>query len=633
MSPLPYPLVALVLAMTLALSPRAHGQLAITEVMSAPQIDPLTGLRGPEYWELTNFSTNEVNLDGYAFRDSVPTRPLVRDPFTNLVLRAGESLILFRVSDPKDSVTDDATFRAWWGDAQLPPNLRFRIWRSPGLSGWDGDAVWLFDPLRRLVDVVEFGRARIGRAFVSAAESGRFGVFSVDGVDGAFTAALAQDVGSPGYCSVPVPLRIVQQPSDRTVDAGMSTTFAVEAVGLPRPKYQWFANELLIPGASAPELLLPHAQSTDSGTYRVWVSNGISTVASVVARLTVRTNPSPPGIEIPPANLTVFDRQTAIFRVTARGLPAPAYQWQANGVEIFGANGPVLEVPDATRAMSGTIYSVRISNPLGTTNASALLTVTRRPDLRFTEVMARPFDEEGNRHFDWFELTNFDPEEVSLLGWRIADEPSLASAFTITNAITLQPGESMVFAERLDAGLFARWWGEDNLPPGLKVCAYGGFGLGYLGEQLSLWDAGAVDAHDPIATVSWAAATLGVSFECEHWCDPEGYGCLDEATKESVLGVQGAFRAASGQDLGSPGSIANPPLRILRASRGSDGVHIYCRVVPGLSYRLWRAASLVHDSWQAVETKSASNNLLTFDEPSSSSATATSFYKVEELPR
>ena len=217
----------------------------------------------------------------------------------------------------------------------------------------------------------------------------------------------------------------------------------------------------------------------------------------------------------PPADATVFSGQTAVFTVVARGVPAPRYQWQTNGVDIAGAVGATLAVTDVSQALSGLRYSVRIWNQLGSTNSSALLTMTRRPDLRFTEVMALPANEDDNRHFDWFELTNFETNALDLRGWRFSDHAAFARAVTITNALTLQPGESAVFAERLDARLFAAWWGDENLPEGLKLISYSGFGLGYLGDVLYVWNPAATDPYDYVASVSWAGATAGISFLCE----------------------------------------------------------------------------------------------------------------------
>jgi hypothetical protein len=624
------PQLLLSLALSFSFAQAVRAQLAITEVMSASRINTNTSFRGPEYWELTNFSTNDLNLDGYGFRDSVTTRPLVRDVFTNLVLPAGKSMIFFRIADSKEVVTNAAGFHAWWGGTRLPANLQFRIWRSPGLSGWDGDAVWLFDSNRTLVDAVEFGRAQPGRAFTFEPDTGLFGVFSAASVNGAFTAELADDVGSPGFTVGPVAIRVLEQPANQSVDAGMNVLFAVSAVGLPRPRFQWLRDGTPLPGETAATLLLSSVQPAYAGVYQVVMANGLEFATSAIASLTVNTVPAPPSILVAPEDSVVFERQSAVFKVSARGLPAPGYQWQADGIPIAGANGPVLEIPAVHLTNSSMRYSVRVWNALGSTNASATLTVTRRPDLRFTEVMPLPFDEEGNRHFDWFEVTNFDTNAVNLLHWRFSDRPSFAGAVTITNALWVRPGESVVFAERLPETLFKNWWGVDSLPADFKFYSYSGFGLAYLGEQLYLWNPAATDPHDPLATISWAAATTGVSFECDRFCYPD-IGCFDEATRDSAFGVNGAFRAADGLDIGSPGCIANPPLAILSMRHDSTSVNLRCRVIPGKAYRLWRALSPAGSDWGIVQVRTAANNVLTLTDAQSPSGPAR-FYRVEVLP-
>src|SRR5262245_6256369 len=395
--------VALALLIAAGMTHQSHAQLAITEVMSATKENTNTLFRGPEYWELTNFGTNDVSLHGYGFRDSEQRPLLTKDPFANLVIRAGESLVFFRVADADQSVINSAQFRTWWGDSKLPAELRFRTWKSPGLSGWDGDAVWLFDPSSNVVDLVQFGRARVGRAFTYDRETGFFGVFSGVGVDGAFGADLADDVGSPGTTTGPVPVHVLQQPLEQNADAGSTARFAVIAAGLPRPQYQWFANGQPVLNGTSATLVLTNVQLSDAGAYHVWITNGLSGASSATAALMVNTNPTAPTVLSPPADATVFSGQTAVFNVTTRGLPAPAYQWQLNGADIAGAIHSRLEIANVSETMSGARYSVRIWNTLGATNVSATLIVERRPDLRFTEVMALPANEEDNRHFDWFE--------------------------------------------------------------------------------------------------------------------------------------------------------------------------------------------------------------------------------------
>lgn len=614
---------ALICALISSAAP-AGAQLAITEVMSS-------ALGGPDYWELANFGTNEISLQGYSFRDSEPLHPRVEDPFTNLVIHPGEAIVFFE--EAWEVATPDQ-FRAWWGEGKLPANFQCRVWSSalPGLSGFDGDGVWLFDPLGNVVDGVRFGRARQGRAFTYDVETGMFGVLSVCGVNGAFAAETTGDVGSPGTTTGPVPVRIMREPLDQAADMGASVTLTVAASGLPHPRFQWFARGEPIEGGNNATLVLSNVQPSEAGAYYVWITNGLSEAVSRAAMVTVNTNPRPPVVICPPKDATVFSYQDAVFTVVAGGFPAPHYQWRSDEGDIEGAVQPALVVEHAYSSQSGTRYSVRIWNELGETNVSASLTVAPRPDLRFTEVMALPANAEERRHFDWFELTNFDTNAVDLLGWRFAAEPEFAEAFTISNPLTLQPGESVVFVEQLDAELFAAWWGADSLPEDLQVYSFSGLGLRDVGATLYLWNSAATDVFDTVTTVSWALATPGVSFECERYCDADGINCLDEATTESVPGMRGAFPAADGGDIGSPGYADSPPLQILAIRREPEGaVTLRCRVSAGRTYCLSRSLSLTSPDWMPLESQTAASNSLTWRDDFWETMPAC-FYRLEEAP-
>jgi hypothetical protein len=242
--------------------------------------------------------------------------------------------------------------------------------------------------------------------------------------------------------------------------------------------------------------------------------------------------------------------------------------------------------------------------------------------------MPSPTDEENNRHFDWFEVTNFGTNSVNLFGWRFADEPSLASAFTITNPLAIQPAESVIFAERLDLHLFSLWWGEANLPRNLQVFVYSGIGLKSYGDTLYLWNPAAEDPYDYVATALWAGATRGVSFELTHTCEPD-LGCEDEAERESVNGMNGAFQAATSADIGSPGYVSEPPLSILSIQAATGEVKIQCRVSAGRSYRLLRATGVSAVGWTPLPGRMATNNLLVLEDSFGPADTAR-FYRVEE---
>lgn len=606
-------------------------QLAITEAMSQAGLETDPGYSRPDYWELTNFGTNAIPLDGYSFSDSRRTDLRVYDPFTNLVIHAGESIIFFRAEPNRSSVTNAERFRQWWGESNLPPNLQIRTYLSPGLDGQDHDELWVYDPQVNVIDSVFFGQAWVGHSFTVEPDSGVFGVFSVAGVNGAFPSALGNDIGSPGQTVPAASIRITGEPANTTVDFGDDATFSVSAVGLPRPKYQWYKGSSPISGATFATLTLSNVTLADArADYYVYLYNGVQDTVSYPVALTVNTNPTPPTIITPPVNISVFSNQTATFQVAARGFPIPSYQWYSNGVLIPGAVSRILNLPAVQPNMSGVTYSVHVGNSQGTTNLAALLTVAPRPKLRFTEVMPSPIFSDSSSHFNWFELTNFDTNTVDLLGYRFFDTPTFVGAFTISAPLSIKPGESIVFVEHMTPAQFWAWWGQDNYRPDIQIVTFNGFSLADTGEQLFLWNPGATDPYDTVADTSWPAATRGVSMECDSWCD-DTYGCVGSCMDDSIAGLRGAWHAQSNGDIGSPGYLANPPLRIFSLTDSDESIDLRCRVTPGKSYRFYRATTLVPSSWQEVRTYLATDTTLVISEPKTPGEPAL-FYRLEQLP-
>ena len=83
----------------------------------------------------------------------------------------------------------------------------------------------------------------------------------------------------------------------------------------------------------------------------------------------------PPTITSQPQSRTNIFGTDASFSVTASGIPAPAYQWQFNGVPIPGASGSTLLRSAVLFAHAGA-YCVVLTNAAGTvTSAVATLTV------------------------------------------------------------------------------------------------------------------------------------------------------------------------------------------------------------------------------------------------------------------
>ncbi len=623
-------------------TPNLQAQLAITEVMSRASLETVIGPRRPDYWELTNYGTNDISLDGYWFSDERGINGLIPNAFfNNVIIHTNETIVIFKLEtdlEDQSSVTNAEQFRAWWGEA-LSPSLQILMWEGSGLNGESpGDEVWLYDPQLNVVDHVKFREAwdTGGRAFVCDPDTGVFGVWALPGVNGGYQAALGGDYGSPGIAPPRSPLRIVQHPAGQVVDAGASATFSVIAYGLPRPKYQWLAGGIEIPGATEATLTISNVQPEEAGEYCVRVCNGLSEMTSLAATLTVEMNPNPPVIVSPPQDLGVYPNQTVVFSVLARGFPAPQYQWESNGVEIAGATSPTLTLERVAPGMDGTVYTVRIWNYLGATNASATLTVApRRPRLQFTEVMNTPITADSSSHYDWFEITSYETNTVSLQGYRFADRPLVACAYTITEPLLIKPGESIVFVEEMSAESFWRWWGFAHFRTGMQVHTFNGFSLADVGESLTLWNPAAINDADSVASIAWLLGTVGVSLECTADCDEE-YGCMGMCLTDSVLGVNGAFRAAVNGDIGSPGCITNlapmpVPPRFLSIAYDGSRILLECAVTPGKTYRLSCTPELPAAEWTELDTYVPSDPLLWIEDAAPAPAAAPRFYRLEEI--
>jgi hypothetical protein len=603
-----------VLLLALCIRP-GFAQLAITEVMSSTStnLGTLAVINGPDFWELTNFGTNAVNLDGYRYSDSLRL-PLV--PLPALTVQPGESVVFVR-TDPNTAVTDEAQFRAWWG-ACLSSAVQVRmVPRNPGFDA-QSDGVRIYDSATNLLDRVDFGIARRGTTFMYDTNSAEFGIYSQVGVCGACKAELADDIGSPGVTCGPVPLRILAQPTNAAVCAGMDATFVVKAGGLPRPSYQWFFNSNAIPGAVGAALIVTNATPVDAGAYEVEVNNGMTVLRSTMAVLAVSTTPIPPTIVANPLDAYVITGQTARFSATVCAYPLATYQWRSNGVSIAEATNRTLMILNCALSMSGIEYCVEVQNSLGMTSICARLTVTPAPRLEVTEVMALAFPD--CVHEDWFEVTNRGTNGVNLLGYRFADRFTLEGSRVVSEPVVVNPGQSAIFVERMSADEFRRWWGAERLPPGLPIITYVGLGFSDQGDELYLWSPGAEDEYDPhTISMSYAGVTPGVSIDFSKRIFAE----------DSVAGHGGAFVAAECGDVGSPGYLTNPPPRFVTISREGTATTLRWRAIVGRTYQLSWKEELAAAGWTVFNSRTAEDWVETAIDVGNASQR---FYLIEEQP-
>ena len=182
-------------AVLTVLTDQRKPDVRITEVMPSQAPDATVSTR--DWFELTNFDTNSIDLSGWRFNDSVGG---LNDPFvigSGLIIQPQQSIIFVEELSPDE-------FRAWWGAENIPGSAAIVTYSGGGLSfRITGDALFLWDNLSTDADDVvsraDFGAADPGVSFIYDPATEQFGAKSQLGVHGAVKAETSSDIGSPGH--------------------------------------------------------------------------------------------------------------------------------------------------------------------------------------------------------------------------------------------------------------------------------------------------------------------------------------------------------------------------------------------------------------------------------------------------
>ncbi len=175
-------------------------------------------------------------------------------------------------------------------------------------------------------------------------------------------------------------LQILTQPANVTVVEGAPASFTVIASGPGSLSYKWRRGSSPNAPVIGTDTTLTIASTTlaDAGTYKVTVSNGVSTITSASAKLVVTSN-SPvvaPTITQQPMSQTVTvtnsKKPVAVtFTVAATGTTPLNYQWRKNGVDVPTATANTLTISKVALSDSGAQYQVYIWNAAGSALSNA----------------------------------------------------------------------------------------------------------------------------------------------------------------------------------------------------------------------------------------------------------------------
>jgi hypothetical protein len=177
---------------------------------------------------------------------------------------------------------------------------------------------------------------------------------------------------------------ITTQPVGKTNAAGTSPNFTVSTIGTDPRTYQWQSNGTNIAGATTTTYTRSNAQTNDSGTFNVVITNPLGVVTSSIVNLLI-TNTLPVLTTQPKSQTNGAGVNITLTVAISQGTTPVSYQWKFGGNSIASATNTSYVLTDAQTPDSGN-YSVTVSNPLGSvTSTNGALTITNAAPIITTQ--------------------------------------------------------------------------------------------------------------------------------------------------------------------------------------------------------------------------------------------------------
>lgn len=258
--------------------------------------------------------------------------------------------------------------------------------------------------------------------------------------------------------------------TNRTIPFGQTALILPALTGSLPMHFQWFSNNVALPGGTNRWLLLSSAKPEQSGSYSLVITNDAGSVTSSIVTLTI-TPPTPPTFPVQPTNQSVLYGNTAVIAASVAGTPPLVYQWQKNGANLFdggrlaGATGATLTISNAQPGDQRS-YQLVVTSPYGTnTSTPAVLSVV--------PVMAWGYNSQGQTvvPLDFTNVISVDAKNGRSIALRSDGtvavwprNPSTDPPPGLSNVVAVAQGYDPSAALKSDGTITA--WGPNLASPG-----------------------------------------------------------------------------------------------------------------------------------------------------------------------
>jgi uncharacterized protein YjiK len=525
------------------------------------------GSYGADWFELSNAGNTPVDLTGWRMNDDSNTFAGGAALSGITSLPVGGSVVFVE----GDASTAAAFTKAWFG-ATPPAGLQVGSYSGSGVGlSTDGDAVSVFDAAGTRRTGVSFGATTGASTLDNSAGVGSTDLplptitaSSAAGTNGAVKDADGE-IGSPGTTGAHAVVTEVAPWGSGDAPYAADWFEVTNTGDLPLDLTGWAMDDSSAKAASSVRLRgVPSIAPGGSAIFLEGVKDGSTDRAldTAFSQAWLGTDTPPAGLQIGNYGgsgvglstdgdaVTLFDGTGAVVTGIAFGASTTGQTFD-NGAGLGGPTLPPVSVSALSVLGSGGAYQAADGTEVGspfTTSAHVAVTETAPWGSGDAPYAA-----------DWFELTNTGAVPVNLSGWKMDDSSAAAaSGVRLRGVSSLAAGRSTIFLEGTADGSTDKsirtafteaWFGTNTVPTGLQVGGYGGDGVGLStgGDAVTVFDAGS----QLVAGVAFGASTTGVTFD-----NTAALGGRSKPfpvlTKVSAAGVDGAFRAVDGSEVGSP---------------------------------------------------------------------------------